>query len=121
MVYNQKRTFGLCPAPGTELLKLSQFPSGERNQGVFRCVNEMTLDLHLKDGGWLPGEPAGCMPCSHPHPRRRGAGGLISDSANPAQVMQMQPAPVFLPGKPHGQRSLAGYSPWGLEDSDVTY
>ena len=24
-----------------------------------------------------------------------------------------QPAPVFFPGKSHGQRSLAGYSPWG--------
>ena len=24
-----------------------------------------------------------------------------------------QPTPVFLPGKPHGQKSLAGYSPWG--------
>ena len=24
-----------------------------------------------------------------------------------------QPTPVFLPGKFHGQRSLAGYSPWG--------
>ena len=23
-----------------------------------------------------------------------------------------QPTPAFLPGKPHGQRSLAGYSPW---------
>ena len=23
-----------------------------------------------------------------------------------------QPTPVFLPGKPHGPRSLAGYSPW---------
>ena len=23
-----------------------------------------------------------------------------------------QPIPVFLPRKPHGQRSLAGYSPW---------
>ena len=26
-----------------------------------------------------------------------------------------QPTPVFLPGKPHGQRSLAGYSPWGCK------
>ena len=26
-----------------------------------------------------------------------------------------QPIPVFLPGKSHGQRSLAGYSPWGLK------
>ena len=25
-----------------------------------------------------------------------------------------QPTPVFLPGKAHGQRSLVGYSPWGL-------
>ena len=23
------------------------------------------------------------------------------------------PTPVFLPGKSHGQKSLAGYSPWG--------
>ena len=31
-----------------------------------------------------------------------------------------QPAPVFLPGKSHGQRSLAGCSPWGLKGSDMT-
>ena len=27
-----------------------------------------------------------------------------------------QPTPVFLPGKSHGQRSLAGYSPWGHKE-----
>ena len=26
-----------------------------------------------------------------------------------------QSTPVFLPGKFHGQRSLAGYCPWGLK------
>ena len=26
-----------------------------------------------------------------------------------------QPTPVFLPGKSHGWRSLAGYSPWGCK------
>ena len=31
-----------------------------------------------------------------------------------------QPTPVFLPGKFHGQRGLAGYSPWGHKESDVT-
>ena len=31
-----------------------------------------------------------------------------------------QPTPVFLPGKCHGQRSLVGYSPWGLKESDMT-
>ena len=31
-----------------------------------------------------------------------------------------QPTAVFLPEKSHGQRSLAGYSPWGLTESDMT-
>ena len=30
------------------------------------------------------------------------------------------PTPVFLPGKSHGWRSLAGYSPWGCKQSDTT-
>ena len=28
---------------------------------------------------------------------------------------------VFLPGEFHGQRSLAGYSPWGRYESDLTF
>ena len=31
-----------------------------------------------------------------------------------------QPTLVFLPGEFHGQRSLAGYSPWGCKESDTT-
>ena len=31
-----------------------------------------------------------------------------------------QPTPVFLPVRSHGQRSLANYSPWGHEESDMT-
>ena len=31
-----------------------------------------------------------------------------------------RPTPVFLPGESHGQRSLAGYSPWGHRESDAT-
>ena len=30
------------------------------------------------------------------------------------------PTPVFLPGKFRGQRSLAGYGPWGCKGSDTT-
>ena len=33
---------------------------------------------------------------------------------------EWQPAPVFLPGESHGQRSLAGYSPWGCREWDTT-
>ena len=31
-----------------------------------------------------------------------------------------QLTPIFLPGKFHEQRSLAGYSPWGGKESDET-
>ena len=31
-----------------------------------------------------------------------------------------QPTPVFLPRESHGQKSLAGYSPWGRKKSDTT-
>ena len=31
-----------------------------------------------------------------------------------------QPTPVFLPGESRGQRSLAGYSPWGCKESETT-
>ena len=32
----------------------------------------------------------------------------------------MEPTPVFLNGKSHGQKSLAGYSPWGHKELDMT-
>ena len=31
-----------------------------------------------------------------------------------------QPTPAFSPGKSHGQKSLAGYSPWGRKELDMT-
>ena len=33
---------------------------------------------------------------------------------------EWQPTPVFLSGEFHGQRRLAGYSPWGGKESDTT-
>ena len=33
---------------------------------------------------------------------------------------EWQSTPVFLPGEFHGQKSLAGYSPWGGKESDTT-
>ena len=34
--------------------------------------------------------------------------------------MKWQPTPIFLLEKFHGQRNLAGYSPWGRTESDTT-
>ena len=31
----------------------------------------------------------------------------------------MQPTPVVFPGESHGQRSLAGHSPWGRKELDM--
>jgi len=40
-----------------------------------------------------------------------GASGLIPGSEGSPGIGKWHPTPVFLPGKSHGQRSLAGYSP----------
>ena len=53
-------------------------------------------------------------------PASAGDMGLIPDSGRSPGEGKRQPAPVFLPGKPHGQRSLEGYSLWGLKKSDTT-
>ena len=34
--------------------------------------------------------------------------------------MKWQPPPVFLPGESHGQSNLAGYSPWGRKELDMS-
>ena len=39
--------------------------------------------------------------------------GLIPGSGKITWRSKWQPTPVFLPGEFHGQRRLAGYSPWG--------
>ena len=38
----------------------------------------------------------------------------------PLQYFCLENTPVFIPGEFHGQRSLAGYSPWDCKESDMT-
>ena len=33
---------------------------------------------------------------------------------------EMATIPAFLPGKSHGQRDMAGYSPWRCKELDMT-
>ena len=73
--------------------------------------------------GCAPSEsaPSGLGSCGFPGvsivqnlPVCVGDSGLIPGSGrSPGE--KWQPTPVFLPGKSHGQRSLAGYRPWGLK------
>ena len=46
--------------------------------------------------------------------------GLIPGMLLQSQFDPWQPTPVFLSGEFHGQRSLAGYSPLGHQESDTT-
>ena len=49
-----------------------------------------------------------------------GDAGLIPGSGKFHWRRKRQHTPVSLPEKPHGQRSLAGYSPKGRKESDTT-
>ena len=46
--------------------------------------------------------------------------GLIPGSGRTPGEGKWQTTLVLLPGKSHGQRSLAGYSPQGRKESDTT-
>ena len=45
-------------------------------------------------------------------------GSIPRSGKSPGEGKQLTPA--FLPGKSHGQRSLAGYTPWGHKELDTT-
>ena len=44
---------------------------------------------------------------------------LLGEISTTSDMQQWHPTPVLLPGKSHGQRSLAGYSPQGCKESDT--
>ena len=64
--------------------------------------------------GWLGGKDFTCQ-C-----RRHKRGWLHPWVGKTPWRRKWQTSPIFLPGKSHEQRSLAGYSPWGHKESDTT-
>ena len=54
------------------------------------------------------------------HCRRRKRRGFDPWVGKIAWNRKWQPTLVMLPGKSHGQRSLAGNSPWARTESDMT-
>ena len=53
-------------------------------------------------------------------PASAGYVGLIAGWGRSSRRRKWQPTPVFLLGKSHGQRSLAGYNPQGPKEWDTT-
>ena len=87
-----RRAWGLCLQP--EFI-FCHFSSGA-SQVVLAVKNPPARAEDMRDVGSIPG--LGRIPW-----RRK-----------------WQPTLVFLPGESHGQRSWAGYSPWGHKESDTT-
>ena len=55
-----------------------------------------------------------------PTVQETGHSGLIPGSgSSPGELGNLATPSVFLPEKSHGQRSLAGYSPWGHKELDT--
>ena len=63
---------------------------------------------------WLSGKESTCQ-C-----RRHRISGFNPWVGKIPWRRKWQPTLVFLPAKSHGQRSLAGYSPWGRKELDMT-
>ena len=69
------------------------------------------LDIYMVGPPWwLSGKESAC---------NTGDPGSIPGSGRFPWRRKWQPTPVFLLGESHGQRSLAGYSPWGHKESDT--
>ena len=64
----------------------------------------------------FPGGTSGKEPTCQ---RRRQESQVLFLGQENALEEGMQLTPVFLPGKSHGQRSPAGYSPWGHNALDT--
>ena len=76
-----------------------------------RCLVQDGVDIwHLPFPGGASGKESTCQ-------RRHGFNSWVRKIL---WRRQWQPAPVFLLGKFHGQRSLAGYSPWSPKELDMT-
>ena len=75
-----------------EIMLSSSIVLSSLGQIFLQYTNRSRLTDHKKPGNW-----------GRVQPRRR----------------KWQPTPILFPGKSHGQRSLAGYSPWGCKESDM--
>ena len=93
--------------PSITLHLFSESPLWSSTYIIFCCIINSEF-LNVEDGlrWWLSGNEAACQ-C-----RRREFDSWVGKIP---WRRKLQPAPVFLPGESHRQRSLVGYSPWSRE------
>ena len=112
-------TAGLAPEPFFPLCMLTAphhalEPSTSLRYGLSSLPGMLDLSIPTGNYGlprWLSGKESACQ-C-----RRRRFHAWVGKIP---WRRKGQPTPVFLPGEPHQQRSLAGCSPWDCKELDMT-
>ena len=102
----------------TEKAKASEWTQHWTASWSLSCMPVITLFV----GGsgvprlpmWLTGKESACSAGV------AGDLGVIPGSGKIPGRRKWQPTPILLPGESQGQRSLAGYRPWGCKESDMT-
>jgi len=80
------------------------------SQSIFLTVSE-------EKRGFLGGISGKESICQCRRPKRLGFNPWVGKMT---WSRKWQPTPGFLPGKSHGQKRLAGYSPWGYKERDTS-
>ena len=83
---------------------------------TIQSIKQVSSRLYLYKGlpGGSDGKESACQCRRH---KRRWFDPLVGKIP---RRRKWQPTPIFLPGKFHGQRSLAGCNPWGGKELDMT-
>ena len=99
--------------------RLSGIPVSAKDCGTLETTDEGScffnwVTIHRRASQGSRGKEPTCQG------KRRKRHGFSPQVGKIPRRRPWQPTPLFLPGESHGQRSLAGYSPWGHKESDTT-
>ena len=111
--------------PACDLFSLSPYPSVSQKDETIRMMSKSAdrqlsvvfKIIHVSGAeGFLGGTNGKEPACQCKRCRRCGFNPWVRKIS---WGRKWQPTPVFLPGESCGQRSLAGYSPWGCIELDM--
>ena len=93
---------------------------GRNDEADGRCLVGDTTNNHFLSTYYAPRSFPGSTVVKNPSANAGDArdGGSVPGLGR--SPWSRKPTPVLLPGKFHGQRSLAGYSSWGCKELDMT-
>ena len=113
------RSLGLADATSTYRAREQQVPLYSSGNHTRRPVINHNGKEHENEQtyAWLPRWPSGKE--SNCQCRRCKGHGFDPCVGKIPWRRKWQPTPIFLPGKLHRLRSLAGYSPWDYKESDI--